>query len=58
MQVGDELIVRPGDRVPVDATVVEGKTTLDESMLTGESRPVSKAVDSEVLVLVVQVPHS
>eukprot|EP00803_Ostreobium_quekettii_P005640 evm.model.scf_588.1 EVM.evm.TU.scf_588.1 scf_588:5120-12616(-) len=48
VQVGDELIVRPGDRVPVDAIVLEGKTTLDESMLTGESQPVLKAVDSEV----------
>eukprot|EP00803_Ostreobium_quekettii_P001521 evm.model.scf_1448.4 EVM.evm.TU.scf_1448.4 scf_1448:19652-28364(+) len=48
VEVGDELIVRPGDRIPVDAIVLEGQSTLDESMLTGESRPVSKGVDDEV----------
>jgi Cu+-exporting ATPase len=39
---GDVVIVRPGERLPADGTLIEGKTTLDESMLTGESLPVTK----------------
>jgi Cu+-exporting ATPase len=42
IHVGDRLRVRPGDRVPVDGVVVEGATSVDESMMTGESIPVSK----------------
>lgn len=49
LQPGDLVLVRPGDRVPVDGTVATGSTTLDESMLTGESRPVSKSPGSKVL---------
>ncbi|MGI5239892.1 heavy metal translocating P-type ATPase [Dactylosporangium sp. CA-139066] len=41
--VGDLVRVRPGERVPVDGVVVEGASSVDESMLTGESRPVAKA---------------
>ena len=48
VQSGDIVIVRPGDRVPVDGVVREGASEIDESMLTGESLPVAKAVDSEV----------
>ncbi len=46
---GDRLRVRPGDRVPVDGTVLEGKSSVDESMVTGESLPVEKALDAKVI---------
>jgi Cu2+-exporting ATPase len=45
---GDIVIVRPGDRIPVDGVVTEGETQVDESMLTGESMPVKKVVGSSV----------
>jgi Cu+-exporting ATPase len=48
VQVGDRLRVRPGDRVPVDGTVVEGHTAIDESMVTGEPMPVEKTPGSTV----------
>lgn len=47
--VGDMIVVRPGERIPVDAVVVEGYTTIDESMVTGESLPVERAVGATVL---------
>ncbi len=47
--VGDTLIVRPGERVPVDGVVVEGRSSVDESMLTGESLPVSKSAGANVI---------
>ena len=40
--VGDMVIVRPGERIPVDGVIIEGNSTVDESMLTGESIPVDK----------------
>ena len=46
--LGDRLRVRPGERVPCDARVVEGDSSVDESMLTGESMPVSKTVGAKV----------
>ena len=48
VHVGDRLRVRPGERVPVDGTVVEGATTIDESMVTGEPIPVEKAAAAAV----------
>jgi Cu+-exporting ATPase len=47
--VGDLVRVRPGEKVPVDGVIVEGSSALDESMLTGESLPVEKARDDEVI---------
>ena len=48
IQIGDVFIVRPGERVPVDGEVVEGDSSVDESMLTGESLPVSKQAGHKV----------
>lgn len=47
--IGDTLLVRPGERIPVDGLVIEGRSSVDESMLTGESLPVTKEVGSEVI---------
>ncbi len=47
--VGDEVVVRPGQRIPVDGVVLEGKSAVDESMVTGESIPVDKAEGDEVI---------
>jgi Cu+-exporting ATPase len=49
VQVGDLVIVRPGEKIPVDGVVVEGKTSVDEAMLTGESMPVEKGPQDEVV---------
>ena len=47
--VGDRVLVRPGDRVPTDCVVVEGRSSVDESMLTGESLPVLRDVGDELV---------
>jgi len=49
VEVGDIVIVKPGERIPVDGEVIEGRTSIDESMLTGESLPVSKSVGSPLI---------
>jgi Cu+-exporting ATPase len=48
VQVGDRLRVRPGERIPVDGVVLEGTTTVDESMVTGEPIPVEKSSDGRI----------
>ena len=49
VQVGDIIIVRPGEKIPVDGVVIEGHSSIDESMLTGESLPVEKGPGGAVI---------
>ncbi len=49
VRVGDVVVVRPGGKFPVDGVVIEGRSTVDESMLTGESRPVEKHPGDKVV---------
>jgi Cu+-exporting ATPase len=49
VHVGDRLRVRPGEKVPVDGIVLEGRSSVDESMLTGEPIPVEKTTDAKVI---------
>ena len=49
LKAGDRVLVKPGERVPTDGQIVDGATTLDESMLTGESRPIARASGEQVI---------
>jgi Cu+-exporting ATPase len=46
---GDEILVRPGEKIPVDGIILGGKSTIDESMITGESMPIAKETGNEVM---------
>jgi len=49
LEQGDRVLVKPGEKIPTDGTVVEGRTSVNEAMLTGESLPVEKSVDDAVI---------
>jgi P-type Cu+ transporter len=49
VRIGDRILVKPGEKIPVDGVILKGKTTIDESMITGESIPVDKTVDDSVI---------
>ena len=49
VRVGELIVVRPGERIPLDGAIVSGSSAIDESMITGESMPVDKAVEDEVI---------
>jgi Cu2+-exporting ATPase len=58
LQQGDRLLVRPGEKIPADGEVLQGRSYVDESMLTGESRPLQKIVGSSVVAGTMNVDGS
>src|SRR6516162_3947935 len=56
--VGDEILIRPGEKIPVDATVLSGQSAVDESMVTGESMPVTKHTGDTVIGAIVNTTGS
>ena len=58
LRVGDVVLVRPGSRVPADGTIVDGSAEVDESMITGESKPVNRTVGSRVVAGTVSTDSS
>ncbi len=49
LKVGDTVLIKPGEKIPIDGVVIEGESSLNEAMITGESKPVSKKVGSNVI---------
>ncbi len=49
LKKGDIILIKPGEKIPADGTIIEGSSNLNESMLTGESKPVSKSKDDQVI---------
>ncbi len=49
LAVGDKVLIRPGDNIPADGTLIEGQSSVDESLLTGESHPISKTVGQPII---------
>ncbi|MBI0579250.1 cadmium-translocating P-type ATPase [Neobacillus cucumis] len=58
LQVGDQILVKPGERIPSDGMIVKGKTNIDEAAITGESMPVSKGDQEEVFAGTVNLTGS
>ena len=49
LKVGDLVLIRPGSSIPVDGVIIDGNSSVDEAAITGESKPVSKSIDDEVI---------
>lgn len=49
LKIGDVMIIRPGEKIPTDGVIIEGETSIDESMMTGESMPVEKKIKDKVI---------
>ncbi|OPX60394.1 MAG: Copper-exporting P-type ATPase B [Methanobacterium sp. PtaB.Bin024] len=49
LEVGDQVLVKPGEKIPADGQIIHGETNVDEAMLTGESKPVHKKIEDEVI---------